>query len=265
MIKITKNLIDIPISLNTSFTSLRAGDKRKAKLTYQRRIEIIRKKKYIYEDKYHSRYKLDDIKHRLVEQYNCKCAYCEQWVEASHVEHYRPKSIYYWLAFSWDNLLNICPKCNEHKGNDFALDGQLIEFKYSRKDILNINSLSTSYDVIERPKLINPEKEDPYLLLFCSEAGEINSADNRMQYTIDLFQLNRDILVSERKKILDDFVKYLDTEIAFQKTEKDRKAAIGVLYRQYVKKIKDVKSTFIAFRKYHLEYKTIEKLIKSRL
>lgn len=61
-----------------------------------------------------------------------KCCYCEKKVTKSFndVEHYRPKACadrrpgctdrhgYWWLAFTWDNLLLSCPTCNRSAKND---------------------------------------------------------------------------------------------------------------------------------------------------
>lgn len=54
-----------------------------------------------------------------------KCCYCEKATEEkhNHVEHYRPKSRYWWLAWTWDNLLYACEVCNELKGERFPLHG----------------------------------------------------------------------------------------------------------------------------------------------
>lgn len=65
-----------------------------------------------------------------------KCCYCEARIPRGYndVEHYRPKAAadrrpgctsthgYWWLAFSWDNLLFACPDCNRsHKNSKFPL------------------------------------------------------------------------------------------------------------------------------------------------
>lgn len=61
-----------------------------------------------------------------------KCCYCEVHVSQSFndVEHYRPKARadrkpgsaathgYWWLAWSWENLLFACPACNRSGKND---------------------------------------------------------------------------------------------------------------------------------------------------
>lgn len=54
-----------------------------------------------------------------------KCAYCE-WqplgIEWSPVEHFRPKGMYWWLTWTWSNLLFACQWCNsKHKGTQFPL------------------------------------------------------------------------------------------------------------------------------------------------
>ena len=60
-----------------------------------------------------------------------KCCYCEFKIAASYndVEHYRPKAAadrtpgsgeshgYWWLAFTWENLLFACPSCNRTEKN----------------------------------------------------------------------------------------------------------------------------------------------------
>ncbi|RKR43244.1 hypothetical protein [Paraburkholderia sp. BL17N1] len=66
-----------------------------------------------------------------------KCCYCETKTKSSFndVEHYRPKAAadrnpgstlrhgYWWLAFSWSNLLFSCSSCNRSAKNDrFPLD-----------------------------------------------------------------------------------------------------------------------------------------------
>lgn len=50
----------------------------------------------------------------LWESQHKKCCYCEKWDESSYndVEHYRPKSVYWWLTFTWTNLLFACKQCN---------------------------------------------------------------------------------------------------------------------------------------------------------
>jgi uncharacterized protein (TIGR02646 family) len=54
-----------------------------------------------------------------------KCCYCEAPLDANkEVEHWRPKSRYYWLAYSWDNLLLSRSFCNKKKFNQFPLEDE---------------------------------------------------------------------------------------------------------------------------------------------
>ena len=51
-----------------------------------------------------------------------KCAYCETptaVVSYGDVEHFRPKSKYWWLAYCYDNYLVSCSICNQQYKKDF--------------------------------------------------------------------------------------------------------------------------------------------------
>jgi hypothetical protein len=79
------------------------------------------------------------VKAKLEACHHGKCCYCETHIPKpyahSHVEHWRPKLSsrqvrdkkkrtwpgYYWLAYSWDNLLLSCFLCNSNKSDLFPL------------------------------------------------------------------------------------------------------------------------------------------------
>ena len=67
----------------------------------------------------------DGVKEALFQAQHRKCAYCEKPEEQSRyreAEHYRPKSRYWWLAWTWENLLFACIDCNrDHKKDQFPL------------------------------------------------------------------------------------------------------------------------------------------------
>lgn len=66
------------------------------------------------------------VKGELSAMQHRTCCYCEKREEQAKyrdVEHYRPKSLYWWLAWTWENLLFACIDCNrEQKRNQFPLD-----------------------------------------------------------------------------------------------------------------------------------------------
>jgi uncharacterized protein (TIGR02646 family) len=68
-------------------------------------------------------------KNQLKKESSGKCAYCEantQVVAHGDVEHYRPKSIYWWLAYTYDNYLYACQICNQkYKSDNFPFKGVL--------------------------------------------------------------------------------------------------------------------------------------------
>jgi len=86
-------------------------------------------------------YNLQAVKDALFLAQHKKCAWCEirAHYSSSPVEHYRPKARahrhdrgtppridhghYWWLTWTWSNLLFSCPRCNDqgHKANFFPL------------------------------------------------------------------------------------------------------------------------------------------------
>ena len=61
-------------------------------------------------------------KAQLLIESNNKCAYCDtptRVVAFGDVEHFRPKSIYWWLAYSYENYLPACTACNQEFKKDF--------------------------------------------------------------------------------------------------------------------------------------------------
>lgn len=75
----------------------------------------------------------DRVKPDLAAMQHQKCCYCEKREEQAKyrdVEHYRPKSAYWWLTWTWTNLLFACIDCNrEQKRDQFPLspgDRQLV-------------------------------------------------------------------------------------------------------------------------------------------
>jgi len=67
------------------------------------------------------------VKDQLLNETHQKCAYCESHtavVAFGDVEHYRPKSVYWWLAYCYDNYLASCAVCNQRfKGANFEFAG----------------------------------------------------------------------------------------------------------------------------------------------
>lgn len=66
-------------------------------------------------------------KAQLKRESHGKCAYCEATTDVvahGDVEHYRPKGVYWWLAYTYDNYLYACQICNQvYKSDNFPVAG----------------------------------------------------------------------------------------------------------------------------------------------
>lgn len=149
------------------------------------------------------RYKEEDTKEALKALYKNKCAFCEksmldQW---KTVEHFRPKALYPWLGFSWDNLISACEQCNNAKNDAFDLPLGQRRVQYNGERFTQIHGLSAGYDAQENPLLFNPENADP-VLFFNSDGYLILASGQQLNYTIDTYKLNREELVLLRMQEL---------------------------------------------------------------
>lgn len=241
MRKIEKDLADIPQSLVVA----------EGQLTHTRRKELIKEGAYIDSEAYNSRYKLSDIKDKLDNLYHHKCAYCENKVEQGHVEHYRPKNHYPWLAYSWDNLIYGCPTCNQFKGTHFDIVGKRVTPPTITDDLSEINTWSSQrYDRLEKPMFLNPERDDLKDVFLFDMQGHIKGNNNpRADYTIEKCHLDRDFLVDERRKIINDFRNLLNAEYLKQDSKDAQKEMLSVLVGSFVERAKDETNTFTAYRK----------------
>ena len=153
-------------------------------------------------------YRAGDVRKQLLEDQHNKCAYCESRIPKEHndVEHYRPKSMYYWLGHDWNNLLYSCPLCNRsYKNDDFPL-------------VNEANRVTTPGSIaIEEPLIVNPAAEDPlqhirfnrYMIVDITAQGK---------ETIKMFQLNnRAELVNDRKEL---FELYIDQKKTLEDAQK---------------------------------------------
>ena len=246
MRKIEKDLVDIPKSLavNSKCT------------THKRRIEVITKGAYIDEPNYNSRYKTSDIKTKLNSLYYHKCAYCEDHTVQTQVDHYRPKKDYYWLAYSWDNLICSCPTCNQFKSISFGINGEKATPPKSTDDLSDINIWSSQkYDRQEKPKLLNPERDDLNNVFLFDLEGHIKGNSNpRADYTIETCHLDRKELVDERRKIVNDFREAIKAELLNASTIEKQSCAIEVLIRDFVRNAENITNTFIAYRNAVIEW-----------
>lgn len=190
MIKVEKNFEDIPKVLTNKI--------REKAFSQNIKIGAFKYGKNLYNP--------ESVKKKLQNIYHKKCAYCEKDIsdEPQNIEHYRPKEKYYWMAYSWDNLLLCCTRCNSKKRDYFeTINDKLI---YKNEKFKEIHHLGILYDVLEQPMIINPEKDDIVKDIKFHRDGTIYSENKRVNHTIEIAcNLNRDELVQHRVTIINDF------------------------------------------------------------
>lgn len=179
-------------------------------------------------------YRGRDVKSALRQLAGGNCAYCESKigaVGAREVEHYRPKGGiegllnhpgYWWLAFSWSNLLPTCRDCNKSLRQHIVSAGMTraeVEVlsaktpkashgKANQFDVVGTRALVDGDDLtIEDPLLIDPCERDPALELQWDFEAELTLIEPKVSaagysmygaYTINTCALNRAELVLDR-------------------------------------------------------------------
>lgn len=263
---IYKDLTNIPKSLRTDAQSIL---RRPAKTTYNRRLQVIANAKYPavnVSSTFDNRYRTTDIKEMLDTIYLGKCAFCESRVEQITIDHYRPKrGGYYWLAYSWDNLLYVCPKCNEYKGNTFPVLTGKVVYDPVRDTMENIHHLGECYDLLETPQLINPERVTPSELnsVQFDKDGHIFSNNSRINQTINVCKLDRKSLCESRKKIWDDFRNEILIAVSLAKEDKEElRIRLNQVIVSYLMKCKDINNDYTAYRNYVIKESWISDFVK---
>ena len=162
------------------------------------------------------------------------------------IEHYRPKKKYYWLAFSWDNLLLVCSKCNNSKGEKFPIQGTMRS--YQNTDMLRINELCYEYNEIEKPDVIHPVFEKVDDKIEFKNDGKMYSNDQSVNITKDLFDLNRKYLTSIREEIINTLL----TKISLGYLEGNYEEILRKEVQFLIEQSEDNKSIYLLFKRYLL-------------
>ena len=161
-----------------------------------------------------------EVRKVLEKLFGQKCAYCESKIGINadwDVEHYRPKGQvaensahpgYYWLAYTWSNLLPSCAFCNQRRHDRASLTegagrlaGKLDQFPL---EIEQDRCMSHEGDLLaERPLLLNPCIDEPELHIAFAPDGSAIGLTERGKKTIEICHLDRKRLRDNRLEILD--------------------------------------------------------------
>lgn len=115
-----------------------------------------------------------DSKRQLKVETAGKCAYCEAntaSVVYGDVEHYRPKSVYWWLAYCYDNYLFACSICNQqYKRAHFPIYGSSLASPEVHPELTE-DALSALYEGLTP----DPLEEDARMQGFLRASAEENA------------------------------------------------------------------------------------------
>jgi len=175
----------------------------------------------------------------LRNKFNNKCAYCEKSMSdiPTDAEHWRPKRRitgvqagehpgYFWLAYSWRNLLPACSMCNSYDGkkNQFPItkrhvfrrrltDAERAQLIRPDEAIPSTKEPGVWYlaaedlDALEEPLLLHPYIDrDPTEHLEFGPDGAVRGLTMKGEQSILVFALDRENLVTDR------FIAEEDTE-----------------------------------------------------
>jgi hypothetical protein len=221
-----------------------------------------------------------EVRDYLNKYYKNKCAYCEQYCKAE-IEHYRPKKAvaddlthngYYWLCYTWSNLVPSCRYCNTEggKGNKFPIINttkrvRTPEFVFSKLDVSKCQA-SNAPLISEEPYLLHPEI-DSYPENFLSfkispskNGVEIFGIDvkKRGATTIDICNLNRNDLKLNRLESVFYHIKkkiklIFDLNATGQLANEHIGEAFGLIFKEIASESSSETLTHILLRRFIIE------------
>lgn len=150
-----------------------------------------------------------ELKNLLADLSHDKCWYCEVKQERSDnaVDHFRPKSLYPWLAFEKNNLRYSCTYCNSRRKNPETGEA---EGKGDSFPLFDETQRATApgQENYESPVLLDPCKTmDPGLLDFyedgrpCARYPDHNVRKRRAEASVKTYHLDHPDLIEKRRTL----------------------------------------------------------------
>lgn len=233
---------------------------------------VLKLNQLVFNDNY---YNHDKVKKELNDIYGNKCAYCESLLEISgykRIDHYRPKEKikdihgnklnnhkgYFWLAYEWSNLVPCCEICNGAKSDYFPLlevesrvsdfhidipfptippDDDWKEYWQSWRECWNPMAYPLSN---EKRLLLNPELDEVEKYFYYMIDGRIQSDEIEGIISIKIYDLNREPLQFERKKVIDLYydklLEYIDDYLEDKNEVRFRQKITGKILEKVIEK-----------------------------
>lgn len=218
-------------------------------------------------------YNNEKLKEDLKKIHNNKCIYCEKSLidTDAEIEHFRPKNSsennsrtcdkstsYYWLAYSWDNLLYVCKQCNRNKSNCFDIEG--VRLAYSGDSLDSLHDKIEDLNREEMPKCINPEVEvfEKDIIVNFNN-GKLESLGNKkFQYTSKVCKLNRDGLLEKRSTCINDFVNKVRVFLSLYIDLSDKNISEVLLFKLFKEVFTELKEKREVSKEFSLVFKKID-------
>jgi uncharacterized protein (TIGR02646 family) len=148
-----------------------------------------------------------ELKDPLANLSHDKCWYCEVKQERSDnaVDHFRPKSLYRWLAFEKSNFRYCCTYCNSRRKNPETGE---TEGKGDAFPLLDEAQRATApgQEAHEQPVFLDPcRTQDPGFLDFyddgrpCARHPDHDARKRRAETTIKAYHLDHPDLIEKRR------------------------------------------------------------------
>jgi uncharacterized protein (TIGR02646 family) len=155
-----------------------------------------------------SKYGHREIKLKLIEETNHKCAYCESKITAvdhGDIEHIEPKSKVPNKTFDWNNLTLCCRKCNQNKK----------DYYNPQKPLLNPYINDPEEEIVFLGPIISPRTERARLTVKLLQLDRVELFESRVNY-INKIQPLIDLFITEENEILkemtfQDIIKYTES------------------------------------------------------
>ena len=151
-----------------------------------------------------------DLKPKLRLIAERKCWYCETKADRADnaVDHYRPKSFYWWLAFDWTNLRYSCTYCNSRRRDP---DSEQVGGKQDQFPLAEGSVRATTPEQVddEKPLLLDPCEYDDHRLIWFDETGLTQvhpdregdvKVESRIKASVDLYNLDFGQLAADRRR-----------------------------------------------------------------
>ena len=174
-----------------------------------------------------SKWRNEEVIGALLAMQGQVCAYCQGVLSHSDlgdVEHFRPKSKYWWLAYTFRNYFLTCSRCNRtYKRSEFPVHGRQ---KPALTPDLNLQSekrlfIEPTEDPI-KDWFVLKEEQDLFFIEPSSKLGKNSLEARRVKKTIELLKLNELVeVVTDRTNAFFETIEVAEAIKAGDASQKD--------------------------------------------